>query len=1256
MQMRKFLKSISAVFMAFVIAFTMSFYSFGNAIANAEEIQESLLQEIYFASDSGGKNLLDITPELTSDNKDYSIIAPDYLSSAYAKAVTQNPDSNVYVMAKTPWGAEVKVGLDSTKFSSVPLNTFTGKITVDDTDYNFSIKRMATLKSLKINETMSPNFDREVKKYDVYVPEDEDVTITSKAYTSGAVIKLNGENTKTISPVFDDNGEMEVEIEVSKSGLEPNIYTVILHKEPKENIPFFITQPVGGSYLDTAKKGNMLMVKASGSGELSYQWYKSDENSTENGEKIEGATEAMYIPEIPDIGKTPEKHIYYYCVVTNTKDGEEYNATSNIAHIKITPDPTPVVTITGEDGEDIPEDGYTCKTGDTIKLKVNAESDSDEVEILDYTWYVKLDYANKYIDLTEEPVFDLPIELEGENQYYCSVSYEYKGKEYTVNSPYIKINAIAEKAQEPKIITQPKSGEYLLNVTPKELNVVATSPDKGELSYQWQVSYDDEDFEEIDGATSDSYIPETSDEEEDLYYRCKITNTLTEEDNVLTRTVCSDSAQISFKDISSYGEELGYDELDGDGTESNPYLIKTLKDLELVRDLVNKKGILFTGLYIKIQEDISIPVNWDSIGSVDPNNSKEYWAFGGTFDGGGKTLTIEKGGKAPFGIVSKATIKNLNIYGEQIQSAGLIQGYPSYTGSYQYDETNEGYKLLYIDNVVLKSGSKTLDSGFVTGNGSGMATVFIRNSRIEDNVVIGYDKSKSGIGSFISYLNGVVNDCTSYATVYGVSQVGGIAGSKGQSMGNCRVHDCYFGGKVEASGQYAGGILGSGYIAPSAPNTPCATVTNNINSGSVQGADCVGGIFGGEGYNVECWANGIGYIYSNLSYGNVKATNGTAVGGIIGYMHGLNSYNIVEDNYYLEGSADKGIGEIQSINTSGGEYGRKDDPTGADVDKLAKAISQDDLTNGNVANLLNSAKDSSNNFVQGENGPVKNNGRHLSYISAYINGSSLGLASVPGGAEFPINSISVYAKYSDGEMVKLDNKDVEFVGFDSSKKGYIKIEANYEGKVSYIAFNVTSDAPLKITFDSDNGNEQVVKTVKAEEELDYAPEVPTKEGYVFVGWYKDLDDITTEYKSNATYTENTTYKAKYAHVEMLGTQAKSIVNDKSGIRFGTKVFNDGDEIIEKGTLILPFNLLKEGETLKLDTPKVAKSIGKTNFEKTEEYTVYLGTITNIPKSQFGRELTASAYVTYRDKAGHEYTVYAPYKNTSTSVNQLLETE
>ncbi|MGN1032009.1 MAG: InlB B-repeat-containing protein [Intestinibacter sp.] len=199
---------------------------------------------------------------------------------------------------------------------------------------------------------------------------------------------------------------------------------------------------------------------------------------------------------------------------------------------------------------------------------------------------------------------------------------------------------------------------------------------------------------------------------------------------------------------------------------------------------------------------------------------------------------------------------------------------------------------------------------------------------------------------------------------------------------------------------------------------------------------------------------------------------------------------------------------------------------------------------------------------------------------------------------------------------------------------------------------VTSEK-LDITFDAEDGTEPIVKKAIKGEVLDYAARIPVKEGYTFAGWYIDTDNTTTAYKSGTVYNENVTYKAKWAHVEMLGAQVKAVKNGESGIRFGTKIYDDGDKVVEKGTLMIPADLLEEGQALTLDTPKTAKSEGKVNYEVTDEYTIYLGTLVGIPEVQFDREITVAAYVVYQDKAGNEYTVYCQYPNGSTTVNTLL---
>ncbi|MGM9532166.1 leucine-rich repeat protein, partial [Intestinibacter sp.] len=249
-----------------------------------------------------------------------------------------------------------------------------------------------------------------------------------------------------------------------------------------------------------------------------------------------------------------------------------------------------------------------------------------------------------------------------------------------------------------------------------------------------------------------------------------------------------------------------------------------------------------------------------------------------------------------------------------------------------------------------------------------------------------------------------------------------------------------------------------------------------------------------------------------------------------------------------------------------------------------------------------------------------------------------------------LKTVKVYSKDvvipSDVSDTFLTN-DVTFYGYEgSTTEAYAKTNNK--------TFILLKEA-ITVTFDADNGENLVTKEVSEDKTLDYTPQAPAKDGYTFVGWYTDTDDITTEFKKDATYDQDVTYKAKYAHVKMLGAQGKIVVDGKSGIRFGTKIYDDGDEIVEKGTLIIPANLLEEGQALILDNKKAARSIGKVNYEvnKDENYVTYLGTIINIPEAQFEREMTAASYVIYRDKAGNEYTVYSQYPNGSISVLDIL---
>ena len=98
------------------------------------------------------------------------------------------------------------------------------------------------------------------------------------------------------------------------------------------------------------------------------------------------------------------------------------------------------------------------------------------------------------------------------------------------------------------------------------------------------------------------------------------------------------------------------------------------------------------------------------------------------------------------------------------------------------------------------------------------------------------------IGSIAGRMHGTIENCVSYATVYGKKYVGGILGTRDNAMGGCSVTSCKFYGNVEGSDELVGGIVGGGYEGSSAPNGVKISINACEAAGSVTGADKVGGI------------------------------------------------------------------------------------------------------------------------------------------------------------------------------------------------------------------------------------------------------------------------------------------------------------------------------------------------------------------------------------------------------------------------------
>ena len=146
------------------------------------------------------------------------------------------------------------------------------------------------------------------------------------------------------------------------------------------------------------------------------------------------------------------------------------------------------------------------------------------------------------------------------------------------------------------------------------------------------------------------------------------------------------SAGILFLNIGGLGDLFGATivahakDFDGEGTQYEPYLIKTAEDWRNLCNNVNVPGgNSYSGVFFKLTNDISVSgESW--VGNFsDTSNSP----FSGIFDGDNHVLTVDLGGDgylnakgiAPFRCVNGATIQNLYVEGSVIggkHSAGLV--------------------------------------------------------------------------------------------------------------------------------------------------------------------------------------------------------------------------------------------------------------------------------------------------------------------------------------------------------------------------------------------------------------------------------------------------------------------------------------------------------------------------------------------------------------------------------------------------------
>ena len=344
----------------------------------------------------------------------------------------------------------------------------------------------------------------------------------------------------------------------------------------------------------------------------------------------------------------------------------------------------------------------------------------------------------------------------------------------------------------------------------------------------------------------------------------------------------------------------------GNGTEAEPFMLKTAEHLAWFRDYVN---VGKTSACAKIADDVEeidmstvchkadaekqvAELSWTPIG----NYSKQYQ---GTFDGNGKT------------------IRNLFI-----SSTSNEIGFFGYAADCRI-------KNITFDNAKVK-GNDNCSTGILAGCAG---SCVIENIKTTGNCSV---EGKYETGGIAGRANGNISNCENHAIVNGLHSVGGIVGicfDSGNSITSCANY-----GAVTGTGSYVGGMVG--YFRE-------GELQNSANYGNITGTVSVGNLIGTAD---ECNLNNV------LGTGNVTATFNTDCAGLLvgtinqsGTASGILAYNssakMTIDGTELTGDAVVAIGS-----------GSLTYPEGKNEADVVKAFTLEQLKSGEVAYLLNGSK------------------------------------------------------------------------------------------------------------------------------------------------------------------------------------------------------------------------------------------------------------------------------------------------------------
>ena len=328
----------------------------------------------------------------------------------------------------------------------------------------------------------------------------------------------------------------------------------------------------------------------------------------------------------------------------------------------------------------------------------------------------------------------------------------------------------------------------------------------------------------------------------------------------------------------------------GDGKKDSPYIITKAEELAWFRDQVNSGQY---SICAKIADNVEV-IDMSTVchaADKSQNLEEKSWVpignrniikYRGTFDGNGKTIT--------------------NLYINASQTSQNNMGLFGYT--YQSTIKNLTFENANVTNT-------QSNTGILVGKAGYGST--LQNIKISKTCQI---KGGNYTGGIAGELDGNAYNCVNYATVQGITFVGGFLGMysrKGNSITACANY-----GNVTASSEMAGGLVG--YFRG-------GTIQDCANYGDVKGTNRVAGM---AGFVSD------GKVQNVFSYGNISVTNKTQN---VGMVFGWSSFGATEGMVaYYSGAKLTIKGQEQTVKAFGNGTPSEDNATGFTKDQLKSGV------------------------------------------------------------------------------------------------------------------------------------------------------------------------------------------------------------------------------------------------------------------------------------------------------------------------------